>query len=270
MILFNGGQDLFIKLGSTSTPWSGPFRDHGPRPWSQSPSEHCKPYAWRIFCVRSALFGIWSRRPRVQGVGVAPCLLISLCKNAGGDGKFLEVRICSCNFDCWPGSVCKSDEPFFLLSALACVSVISISFPDIQFCIIEFHHKQKDWFVVVLGRMAQKLAKRGVFGTIFGCSSIPPLPGWGQDPTFGDFCPFQAGGTNRSKPGQRYGKSCLMREVLQNLPIFKSCRTFVQRKWHRNLPRRWLSQQFVAIWSPFTVISNRSKTRCKLRIALTK
>ena len=27
------------------TPWSGPFRDHGLRPWSQSPSERCKPYA---------------------------------------------------------------------------------------------------------------------------------------------------------------------------------------------------------------------------------
>ena len=29
--------------GSTPTPWSGPFRDHGLRPWSQSPSEHRKP-----------------------------------------------------------------------------------------------------------------------------------------------------------------------------------------------------------------------------------
>ena len=28
--------------GSTPTPWSGPFRDHGLRHWSQSPSEHRK------------------------------------------------------------------------------------------------------------------------------------------------------------------------------------------------------------------------------------
>ena len=35
------------KLGSTPTSWSGPFRDHGLRPWSHSPSEHCKPYARR-------------------------------------------------------------------------------------------------------------------------------------------------------------------------------------------------------------------------------
>ena len=32
------------KLGSTPTPRSGPFQDHGLRPWSQSPSEHCTPY----------------------------------------------------------------------------------------------------------------------------------------------------------------------------------------------------------------------------------
>ena len=38
-------QPKFGKLGSTPTPWSGPFQDHGLRPWSQSPSEHCKPYA---------------------------------------------------------------------------------------------------------------------------------------------------------------------------------------------------------------------------------
>ena len=38
-----------------------------PRPWSQSPSEHCKPYARRVFCVWSTLFWIWSRRPRAQG-----------------------------------------------------------------------------------------------------------------------------------------------------------------------------------------------------------
>ena len=41
-------------------PWSGSFRDHGLRPWSQSP------------CAR---FWIWSRRPRAQGVGLDPCLL---------------------------------------------------------------------------------------------------------------------------------------------------------------------------------------------------
>ena len=29
--------------GSTPTPWSDPFRDHGLRPWSPSPSEHRKP-----------------------------------------------------------------------------------------------------------------------------------------------------------------------------------------------------------------------------------
>ena len=52
------------------TPWSGPFRDHGLRPWSQSPSERCKPYAARILCLWRALFCIWSRRPRAQGVGL--------------------------------------------------------------------------------------------------------------------------------------------------------------------------------------------------------
>ena len=56
-------------------PMVWPFRDHGLRPWSRSPSEHCKPYACRIFYVLSALFWIWSRRPCAQGVGVDPCLL---------------------------------------------------------------------------------------------------------------------------------------------------------------------------------------------------
>ena len=32
-----GYQSTFSKLGSTPTPWSGPFRDHSLRPWSQSP-----------------------------------------------------------------------------------------------------------------------------------------------------------------------------------------------------------------------------------------
>ena len=53
-----------------------PFRDHGLRPWSQSPSEHRKPYKYRVFWVCSGHFWIWSRRPRAQGVGVDPCLLI--------------------------------------------------------------------------------------------------------------------------------------------------------------------------------------------------
>ena len=66
--------NLLNKLGSTPTPWPGPFPDHGLRPWSQSASESCKPY--RIFCLWRAHFGIWSRRPRAQGVGVDPCLLI--------------------------------------------------------------------------------------------------------------------------------------------------------------------------------------------------
>ena len=42
-----------------------------PRPWSESPSEQCKPYKRRVFCVWSALY-IWisSRRPRsVRGWG---------------------------------------------------------------------------------------------------------------------------------------------------------------------------------------------------------
>ena len=43
--------------------WSIPGPSSGLRPWSRSPSEHCKPYARRIFCVWSALFWIWSRRP---------------------------------------------------------------------------------------------------------------------------------------------------------------------------------------------------------------
>ena len=35
----------FVRVsGSTPTPWSGPFWDHGLRPWSQSPSEHRKRY----------------------------------------------------------------------------------------------------------------------------------------------------------------------------------------------------------------------------------
>ena len=33
----------FTVSGSTPTPWSGPFRDHGLRPRSQSPSKHRKP-----------------------------------------------------------------------------------------------------------------------------------------------------------------------------------------------------------------------------------
>ena len=36
-------QHLLRISGSTPTPWSGPFRDHGLRPWSQTPSEHRKP-----------------------------------------------------------------------------------------------------------------------------------------------------------------------------------------------------------------------------------
>ena len=34
---------LHTVSGSTPTPWSGPFRDHGLRPWSRSQSEHRKP-----------------------------------------------------------------------------------------------------------------------------------------------------------------------------------------------------------------------------------
>ena len=66
----------FSKLGSTLRR-SGPFCDHGLRPWSQAPSKHCKPYARRTFCVWSVLFWIWSRRPRAQRVGVDPCLLVA-------------------------------------------------------------------------------------------------------------------------------------------------------------------------------------------------
>ena len=51
-----------------------PFRDHGLRPRSLSPSERCKPYAQWVFCLWCALFWIWSCRPRAQGVGVDPCL----------------------------------------------------------------------------------------------------------------------------------------------------------------------------------------------------
>ena len=81
---FPGGQPL--SLGSL-TPSPDPQRfslrvggwkidpDHGLRPWSQTPSEHCKPYAWRTFCVWRALFWIWSRRPRAEGARVDPCLL---------------------------------------------------------------------------------------------------------------------------------------------------------------------------------------------------
>ena len=36
------GVALLSKPGSTPTPCSGPFRDPGLRPWSYSPSEHCK------------------------------------------------------------------------------------------------------------------------------------------------------------------------------------------------------------------------------------
>ena len=56
-----------------------------PRPWSPSPSEHCKPHEGRIFCVWSALCWIWSRRPRAQGVGVDPCLLNSTKSNRNAE-----------------------------------------------------------------------------------------------------------------------------------------------------------------------------------------
>ena len=36
-------RDFITISRSTPTPWSGPFRDHGLRPWSQPPSEHRKP-----------------------------------------------------------------------------------------------------------------------------------------------------------------------------------------------------------------------------------
>ena len=37
------GPSFFTVSGSAPTPWSGPFRDHGLRPWPQPPSEHSKP-----------------------------------------------------------------------------------------------------------------------------------------------------------------------------------------------------------------------------------
>ena len=67
------GKVKFRQIGSTPTPWSGPFRDHGLRAWSQSPSDAVNP-VHEGFCVWSALF---FGRPRAQGVGVDPCLLRS-------------------------------------------------------------------------------------------------------------------------------------------------------------------------------------------------
>ena len=40
---------FFTVSGSTPTPWSGPFRDHGLRPWSRSPFEHRKPLEIKRF-----------------------------------------------------------------------------------------------------------------------------------------------------------------------------------------------------------------------------
>ena len=60
--------------GSSPTPWPGPFRDHGQRPWSQFPSEHRNPRNKWGFWVWSSHFWIWSRRPGAQGVGVDPFL----------------------------------------------------------------------------------------------------------------------------------------------------------------------------------------------------
>ena len=61
------------KLGSTPTPWSGPFRDHGLRPWSQSPSSAVSP-THKVFSLARP-FVDWSCRPRAQGVGVDDLLL---------------------------------------------------------------------------------------------------------------------------------------------------------------------------------------------------
>ena len=56
--------------GSTPTPWSGPFRDHGLRPWSQSPSEHRKPLEIKGFLgLERPFLDLVSQTPRPRGRG---------------------------------------------------------------------------------------------------------------------------------------------------------------------------------------------------------
>ena len=61
---------LLTVSGSTPTPWSGPFRDHGPRPWSHTPSDN--PRNKGVSGPGATIFGSQTPRPRV---GVDPCLL---------------------------------------------------------------------------------------------------------------------------------------------------------------------------------------------------
>ena len=78
------------------SPWNslltpGPFRDQGFRPWSRTPPSTENPKK-RVFWVWGAHFWIWSRRPRDQGVGVDPGLLIYAepLKSLGQKGKTLK------------------------------------------------------------------------------------------------------------------------------------------------------------------------------------
>ena len=53
----------------TPTPWSGPFRDHGLRPWSQSPSEHRKPINKGFSGSGAPIFGFGLADPAPKGWG---------------------------------------------------------------------------------------------------------------------------------------------------------------------------------------------------------
>ena len=62
--------EIITVSGSTPTPWSDPFRDHGLRPWSQSLSEHRKPLEIKGFLgLERPFLDLVSQTPRPRGGG---------------------------------------------------------------------------------------------------------------------------------------------------------------------------------------------------------
>ena len=69
-LVFDQTKPLVTVSGSAPTPWSGPFRDHGLRPWSQSPSEHRKTLEIKGYLgLERPFLDLVSQTPRPRGRG---------------------------------------------------------------------------------------------------------------------------------------------------------------------------------------------------------
>ena len=104
----NFGIVVISKLGSTLTPWSGPFGDHGLRPWSQSPSEHCKPYALRL---ERPFFDLVSQAPLPRSRGRSLFADVMAEKQLADRGSWLEKLLLMPEYEARFLSILSSSLP---------------------------------------------------------------------------------------------------------------------------------------------------------------